>query len=57
VISWKETLAYEHLPACGIMLMYIVTAARYAMAGNRYGALYWLSALCITATVTFVHKP
>lgn len=41
-----------------IMALYACNIARWAVYGNYWTAFYWLSALGITATVTFgtLHK-
>lgn len=39
-----------------IMSLYILNAARWAAAGKTADVCYWLSALAITATVTFLYK-
>ena len=36
-----------------IMVLYFMNATRWAFAGNYADVCYWLSALAITATVTF----
>ncbi len=36
-----------------IMTLYMLNALRWAVAGNTADVCYWLSALAITATVTF----
>lgn len=38
-----------------IMLMYTLNAIRWAFAGKVADVCYWLSALAITATVTFLY--
>jgi hypothetical protein len=38
-----------------IMILYLLNAIRWAYAGNIADVCYWLSALCITATVTFLY--
>jgi hypothetical protein len=39
-----------------IMVMYAMNATRWAVAGKLADVCYWLSALAITATVTFLYK-
>lgn len=39
-----------------IMGLYLLNSFRWAMAGNWADCSYWLSALAITATVTFGYK-
>jgi hypothetical protein len=39
-----------------IMALYALSAIRWAMAGRYADMCYWLSALAITATVTFGYK-
>lgn len=39
-----------------IMLMYLLSAARWALNRSLADTCYWLSALAITATVTFLYK-
>ena len=39
-----------------IMALYAISAVRWASAGKWADACYWLSALAITATVTFGYK-
>jgi hypothetical protein len=39
-----------------IMALYTMSAVRWASAGKWADACYWLSALAITATVTFGYK-
>lgn len=39
-----------------IMALYAMNVARWAIAGKPADAFYWLSALGITATVTFGYK-
>lgn len=39
-----------------IMVLYLCNAIRWACAKNAADTCYWLSALCITATVTFLYK-
>lgn len=39
-----------------IMVLYLLNAARWAVAGSKGDTCYWLSALAITATVTFLFK-
>ena len=39
-----------------IMGLYSINAARWAFNGNWADCSYWLSALAITATVTFGYK-
>lgn len=39
-----------------IMSLYALSAARWAFAGKYADMFYWLSALAITATVTFGYK-
>lgn len=39
-----------------IMALYTLNAARWAIYGNTADTCYWLSALAITATVTFGYK-
>ena len=38
-----------------IMMLYALNAARWAWHGNAADTCYWLSALAITATVTFLY--
>lgn len=38
-----------------IMVLYALNAARWAWHGNLADVCYWLSALAITATVTFLY--
>jgi hypothetical protein len=46
-----------HLFVYIIMLLYAGSVIRYAFAKNLFGVCYWLSALGITLTVTFIKKP
>ena len=39
-----------------IMALYALSAARWAIAGRWADTCYWLSALAITATVTFGYE-
>ncbi len=39
-----------------IMALYALSATRWAIAGRYADMCYWLSALAITATVTFGYK-
>lgn len=39
-----------------IMVLYFLSACRWACAGRWADMCYWLSALAITATVTFGYK-
>jgi hypothetical protein len=39
-----------------IMVLYALNAARWAYEGKINGVCYWLSALSITATVSFLYK-
>lgn len=39
-----------------IMVLYACNAARWAWAGKIADVCYWLSALAITATVTFLYQ-
>ena len=39
-----------------IMVLYTLNAARWAWQRNAADTCYWLSALAITATVTFLYK-
>lgn len=39
-----------------IMILYLTSAIRWAFGGKYADACYWLSALAITATVTFGYK-
>lgn len=39
-----------------IMVLYALSSVRWAMAGRWVDMCYWLSALGITATVTFGYK-
>jgi hypothetical protein len=39
-----------------IMALYLCSAVRWAFAGRIADVCYWLSALAITATVTFLYK-
>lgn len=39
-----------------IMTLYTLSAVRWACAGRWVDVCYWLSALAITATVTFGYK-
>lgn len=39
-----------------IMVLYTLNAARWAFEGKPADVCYWLSALAITATVTFGYK-
>lgn len=39
-----------------IMALYLLNAARWAIAGNKADVCYWLSAFAITATVTFGYR-
>jgi hypothetical protein len=45
-----------HLFVYVIMLLYAGSVIRYAFAKNLFGVCYWLSALGITLTVTFIKK-
>jgi hypothetical protein len=38
-----------------IMILYALNAGRWALAGKIADVCYWLSALAITATVTFLY--
>lgn len=39
-----------------IMVLYLLNAVRWAVHGTVADACYWLSALAITATVTFLYE-
>lgn len=39
-----------------IMVLYLMNAGRWAYAKSVADVCYWLSALAITATVTFLYK-
>lgn len=39
-----------------IMVLYTLNAGRWAVAGRIADVCYWLSALAITATVTFLYN-
>lgn len=39
-----------------IIVLYLLNAIRWAFARSAADTCYWLSALCITATVTFLYK-
>lgn len=39
-----------------ILVLYALNAARWALAGKIADVCYWLSAMAITATVTFLYK-
>jgi hypothetical protein len=39
-----------------IMVLYLLNAVRWAFAGSKADTCYWLSALAITATVTFGYR-
>jgi hypothetical protein len=39
-----------------IMVLYLLNAVRWAFAKSLADVCYWLSALCITLTVTFLYK-
>ncbi len=39
-----------------IMSLYLLNSVRWACAGKVADVCYWLSALAITATVTFLYK-
>jgi hypothetical protein len=39
-----------------IMVLYALNAVRWAFAGKTADVCYWLSALAITATVTFLYE-
>jgi len=39
-----------------IMTLYLLNAIRWLVAGSSADCCYWLSALAITATVTFGYK-
>lgn len=39
-----------------IMTLYLLNAGRWAIAGSWKDVCYWLSALAITATVTFMYE-
>lgn len=39
-----------------IMVLYALNAIRWAVAGKLGDCLYWIGALWITATVTFLYK-
>lgn len=49
---WTDPRAFNFL----IMALYAASAIRWASAGKWADACYWLSALAITATVTFGYK-
>lgn len=38
-----------------IMVLYLLNAVRWLIAGKTADVCYWLSALAITATVTFLY--
>lgn len=38
-----------------IMVLYALNAGRWALAGSLKDVCYWLSALAITATMTFLY--
>lgn len=52
----RRLLSDPQLFAYVIMALYLTQSGWSVWHGNRFGALYWLSALCITAVVTFVPK-
>ncbi len=39
-----------------IMVLYLLNACRWAVEGSIKDVCYWLSALAITATVTFLYN-
>ncbi len=49
---WRDPRVFN----CVIMVLYAVNAVRWAVAKNLADTCYWLSALAITATVTFLYK-
>lgn len=49
---WLDPRAFNFL----IMTLYACSALRWACAGKWWDAAYWLSALSITAVVTFGYR-
>ncbi len=52
----KSLLADPKLFNYVIMTLYALSAVRWAVAGRIADVCYWLSALAITLTVTFLYK-
>lgn len=52
----SRLLSDPQLFAYLIMALYLTQSVWSAWHGYRFGALYWLSALCITLVVTFVPR-
>jgi hypothetical protein len=52
----KSLLFDEKIFNYTIMCLYVLNATRWAVAGKVGDVCYWLSALSITATVTFLYK-
>jgi len=49
MILFTDPKAFNYL----IMALYLINAVRWCFAGSVADVCYWLSALAITATVTF----
>lgn len=49
---WRDPRVFNFL----IMALYAMNAARWAFAGKWADTCYWLSALAITATVTWGYR-
>lgn len=52
----KEFLLRPQLFNYVIMVLYLLNAIRWSFARSLADTCYWLSALAITATVTFLYK-
>lgn len=52
----KQLLADPKIFNYVIMVLYFLNACRWAWQKNAADTCYWLSALAITATVTFLYK-
>ncbi|MES2201244.1 MAG: hypothetical protein V4498_03240 [candidate division FCPU426 bacterium] len=50
----KALLLDPHIFNYAIMVLYALNIARWAFERNPFGVCYWLSALGITASVTFL---
>ncbi len=51
-----KLLSDPRLMNCVIMALYAASAIRWGVAGKWADVCYWLSALAITATVTFGYR-
>ena len=51
-LLWTDPRVFNYV----IMMLYALNATRWAFAGKWADVCYWLSALAITATVTWGYK-